>query len=63
MVNDKLTAIRLPQDAVDRAGRLATHLAKRPEYGGMRMTASTVLMLALLQVLDTLEAESKKGRS
>jgi hypothetical protein len=63
MVNDKLTAIRLPQDAVDRAGKLAKILARRPQYGGMRMTGSAVLRLALLRGLDAMETETKKGRS
>jgi hypothetical protein len=63
MANDKQTAIRLPQNAVDRAGKLATILARRPEYAGMRMTASAVLRLALLRGLDALETETKKGRS
>jgi hypothetical protein len=62
MTNDMQVAIRLPGEAVSRAGRLSKILAGRPAYAAWRMTPSAVMRLALLKGLDLLEAEAaKKG--
>jgi hypothetical protein len=63
MANDKQVAIRIPNTAVTRAGRLAKALAVQPAYAAWRMTPSAVMRLALLRGLDLLEAEAgTKGR-
>ena len=61
MANDTQVAIRLPRDAVTRAGKLAKALAGRPAFAAWRMTPSAVLRLAILRGLDQLEAEAKKA--
>lgn len=62
MPNDVQVAIRLPREAVARAGRLSEVLAARPSYAALRVTPSAVMRMALLRGLDALEAEAgKKG--
>lgn len=59
-MNDRQIVLRVPEDTMDRAEKLARSLAKQPEYAGMRMTPSAVLRLALLRGLEQLE--SRRGR-
>jgi hypothetical protein len=61
---DRQVALRLTGETVERAERLATLMAKRPEWEPFRMTASAAMRVALLKGLDMLEAELKaRGRA
>ena len=59
---DRQVALRLTQETIDRAERLAPIMQKRPEWEPFRMTASAMMRVALLQGLDQLEAELKGSR-
>jgi hypothetical protein len=62
MANDRQVVIRVPADTVSRARRVASALAGRPEYAGVRMAWTTVLRLALLRGLSALEVQAKPKR-
>ena len=62
MVNDRQVVVRVPAGTVDRAERVASVLARRPQYAGMRMTWTTVLRLAMLRGLEGLEVEVRARR-
>jgi hypothetical protein len=59
---DRQVALRLTQETIDRAEKLAPVMQKRPEWEPFRMTASAVMRVALLKGLDQLEAELKSSR-
>ena len=55
-------ALRVTQETLDRAEKLAPIMQKRPEWEPFRMTASAVIRVALLKGLDQLESEMKGSR-
>ena len=55
-------ALRVTQETIDRAERLAPVMQKRPEWEPFRMTASAVMRVALLKGLDVLESDLKPAR-
>jgi hypothetical protein len=57
--HDKQIALRVTAETVERAAGLAPLMQKRPEWEPFRMTASTVMRVALLRGLDALEADLK----
>ena len=59
---DRQVALRLTQETIDRAERLAPIMQKRPEWEPFRMTASAVMRVALLKGLDLLESEMRGRR-
>jgi hypothetical protein len=59
---DRQIALRVTSDTIKRAERLVPLMQKRPDWAPFRMTASTVIRVALLKGLDVLEAEVKGGR-
>ena len=59
---DRQVALRVTAETVKRAERLAPQMQKRPEWEPFRMTASTVMRVALLKGLDVLEAEMRGSR-
>lgn len=59
---DRQIALRVNQETIDRAERLAPLMQRRPEWEPFRMTASAAMRVALLKGLDQLEAELKGGR-
>jgi hypothetical protein len=59
---DRQIALRVTQETIDRAERLAPVMQKRPEWEPFRMTASAVMRAALLKGLDRLESEMKGTR-
>jgi hypothetical protein len=58
--NDRQVVLRVPAEIWTRAVKLAKLLARRPEYVGMRVTASTAIRFAILKGLDAMESE--RGR-
>jgi hypothetical protein len=60
--HDRQIALRVTQETIDRAEKLAPVMQKKPEWEPFRMTASSVMRVALLKGLDLLEAEFKGGR-
>jgi predicted DNA-binding protein len=62
MANDTQVAIRLPREAVARAGRLSKRLAGLPAYAAWRLTPAGVMRLAMLKGLDALEAEAAEAK-
>jgi len=62
VVNDRQVVVRVPASTVNRAERVASTLARRPGYAGMRLTWTTILRLAMLRGLDGLEAEARARR-
>jgi hypothetical protein len=61
-VQDRQIALRVTAETVERAERLVPVMQKQPEWEPFRMTASSVMRVALLKGLDRLEAEFTRGR-
>jgi hypothetical protein len=59
-------SLRFPDGTLERAERLAKHMATLPEYQGLAVNKSRLLIQGVLRHLDNLEAEygltSKKAR-
>lgn len=62
MTQDRQIALRVAQEIIDRAERLAPVMQKRPDWEPFRMTAGAVMRVALLEGLDLLESELKGSR-
>ena len=60
---DRQIALRVTQETIDRAEKLAPIMQRRPEWEPFRMTGSAVMRVALLKGLDLLEADLKSRRS
>lgn len=66
LMSTKQTSLRLPTDAWERAECVAEHMADKPEFEGLSISPSRVLIQAALRGLTLLEEEhgvtKKKGR-
>jgi hypothetical protein len=63
MLNEKAITLRLPKDLFNRADALVPKIAVHGDLQAVRISRSTVLRLALLKGLETLEKEyGKKAR-
>jgi hypothetical protein len=59
---DRQIALRVTQETIDRAEKLAPIMQRRLEWEPFRMTGSAVMRVALLKGLDQLESEMKGSR-